>query len=149
MPDDGGTARLWATWARNFASALVAGGAGVVLTMVLSDQGIGTETYVALQVLFALLLTGVAVSLQRAARRAGRTPPRRDLVYATGLVMMGSLGVSLLGVAYGGWTWPLASQGVPWWLFVGEGLLAAFVGGTMRFAATELLASIPRPGVAG
>lgn len=56
----GGTGRFWGTWAKNFASALVAGGAGTVLTLVLTGNAVGAETWWSLvgEGLFAALVGG-------------------------------------------------------------------------------------------
>lgn len=139
MPDDGGTARLWATWAKNFASALVAGGAGAVLTMVLGGQAIDVETYVALQVLFLLMLVGSVFSLHRSARRLDRNAPGWDLVKIVGLSLLACTGVSMYYNTLEGWTWPLAQHTIAWWCFGVEGLVVAAIGGSLRFVATELL----------
>jgi hypothetical protein len=140
MADDGGySARFWGTWAKNFGSALVAGGAGAALTLVFGGKPVSEEAYIALQVLFGLVFVAAIVSVGRERTLTGRSPSWAGLVLGAALIVSGCVAIGLIVAEHSGLRWPLVSQGPAWWAFVSEGLVAAFVGGHLRFIATELL----------
>jgi hypothetical protein len=115
---------------RYCASGLIAGGAGVTLTMLLTGIKIYAHSYVALQVLSALLLAGCLYFLRSAVRWMGLPIPRRLTVLA------------VVFLAYQVW---IAAVGPPehvvkafssgWWSLVVRAVMTTFFGAGFRFFA--------------
>jgi glucose dehydrogenase len=121
-----------AAWAGNFAGALVVGGGTVALTFILSGNPLRKEVYVALLVLYGLLLLGCILWEIWAETALGhkRRAPETFNRLAPGAVFV------LIGIFTGATNvkraWPIAPYTSHWWTFVAIALMAALLGGQHR-----------------
>jgi cytochrome bd-type quinol oxidase subunit 2 len=130
-------ARSAATWVIYFGSALIVGGSGTMLTVVLAGLDVQQQTYVALSALFGILLVACVILSRLSVTTIGYRLPRGILF--TTLVP----GLAILGVAV--WAgldpgaWPMKSFTASWWFFIGMALLACLLGLRQRQAAQRWL----------
>lgn len=131
-------ARMWVSFAKSLAGALVVGGGGAVVALLLAGQPVTEALFWALDVIYALLLAGVLLALRKALRTFRNPVPMWQLVVACAAFFVATVGLVLFEAFLGGWRWPITLHSVAWWAFVIDGLLVAGIGGFLSFTVTEV-----------
>jgi hypothetical protein len=133
-------ARAHANWVRTFASALVVGGGGAVVTMLLGAVDIPQDIDAALDILYGGLLL-LCLIFSYMTKSAMGDKPQSIL----GLLVPG-IGILAVGIstAFENVPGPIKAHTADWWGLVGVALIAAFIGVTLRMTADTWIESIDR-----
>jgi len=128
-------ARSHFRWMGDCSSAAVVGGATVALTLMLGGLSMQPDVFMALEVIYGLLVIGATVFWWRAKASLGQDIPRTlDLGFVTGaLIIETGVLVALDG------QWPIMPHTGPWWNVIATALVVAITGATRRQIAEAAL----------
>jgi hypothetical protein len=115
---------------RYFASGLIAGGAGVTLTMILSGTNIHPQSFIALGCLNILLLTGTLYFLRSGVRWMGIPFPRFLTVGFVIFLLYQVVSSILIHPMY-----TIVAFTSQWWGLVIRAVITTFFGAAFRFWA--------------
>jgi hypothetical protein len=121
-------------WRRDCGAAIALGGGTVALSLPLGNIALHRPGYIALLVLFSIVL-GAATVLELLALRIVSATSRRSIVVSTCavLVVADLLGYSAIN------HWPVHPGSVAWSVAIGFGVTTAILGVIIRRQADELL----------
>ena len=128
-------ARSHFRWMRDCGSAAIVGGATVALTLMLAGLPIQQDVFIALEVIYGLLVIGANVFWWRARASMGQTIPREvDYALVAGAFIIGT------GVLTGlDGQWPIMPHTGLWWSFIAVALVVTITGATRRQIAEAAL----------
>jgi hypothetical protein len=129
-------ARSCIRWVRDCGAAGIVGGATVALTLMLGGGAVPQDVFVALEVIWGLiLLAGTLFSLRAALVLGGRVPTSvlvNELLPAVLIIQVGIMS------GFRG-RWPIEPHAGEWWEFIALGLVVCISGAIRRHRAEAVL----------
>lgn len=115
---------------RYCASGLVAGGAGVTLTMLLTGLTVQPQSVVALRVLGTLLLASGLAFIRRAVIWTGLAVPRKLTAWTAAILVYQLVSATIVRPEH-------AAKGFSggWWELLGQAVFTTFIGAALRYWA--------------
>ena len=130
-------ARSMAEWLKYVASALIVGGGTVALTLLLAGTVVQVQVYVALGVLYGVLLLGSGFLRWRINRQCDHSGSLLLIMLLPGVTAIYIAVITSISTARG--VWPVKPYAAAWWLlFAGALALAALGAEKRRYAETRI-----------
>jgi uncharacterized membrane protein len=116
---------------RDLASAEIVGGATVMLTLLLTNISVHTDTFVALEITYMHLATSSDAFGKQVLKQQARTTNKWWRLLRDGPLVA----IIAVGVFVGTGDWPVKASSLAWWIIVALAFFVLVVGAIQRQAA--------------
>lgn len=131
-------ARSYTRWELDCSAALIVGGATVALTLMLGGMAVAQDVFMALEVIYGLLLLLSALLTWRACVAIGGSIPLPAVLQLL-LPGIGIVGLGASAASGGSHNWPIKPHTSQWWNFITLALVVAIIGVVRRHFSQDFL----------